>query len=210
MYRLTETQAPAAEPLDFSEVKAFLRVDHNSDDVLIAGLISAARHFCENLTGRSLINRNYSLYLDCWPSAPAPEWWDGVREGADIARNNGSIHLPKSPLVSVTRVNVYDAAGAATEFASANYFVDTVGNPGRLVLKDGVMPPTPGRPANGIEIQFIAGYGPTSASIPAPLKHGMKQVIAHLYQYRGDTPEQALVASGATVLFRPYKAMSVV
>jgi hypothetical protein len=208
IYRLTETAPPAVEPLSLAEIKTFLRIDHSTDDSLVTGLISAARQICESVTGRSLITRSYSLYLDHWPGTTALGWWDGVQEGADIILNGGVLNLPKPPLLSVTRINIYDAGNAATEFAAANYFVDTAGNPGRIVLKEGVLPPLPGRAANGIEIQFNAGYGAAAQNVPAMLRQGIKQIIAHFYEHRGDSQDQALIASGAAVLFHPYRMMS--
>jgi hypothetical protein len=208
IYRLTETAPPAAEPLSLAEVKTFLRVDHSNDDSLIAGLITAARQICEDATGRSLITRSYSLYLDCWPGTTALGWWDGVQEGADVLLKSGVLDLPRPPLAAVSKINVYDAGNAATEFVSANYFVDTAGIPGRIVLKEGSLPPIPGRVANGIEIQFTAGYGAAAENVPTVLRQGMKQVISRFYEHRGDTPDEALLASGASILFRPYRLMS--
>jgi hypothetical protein len=205
LYRISETTPAAAEPLTLEEMKVFLRIDHDNDDSLVTGLIAAARQFCENFTGRALITRSYSLFLDHWAGATQLGWWDGVQEGADILHRNDTLSLPHPPLVSVTRINTYDESNSATEYAAANYFVDTVGIPARIVLKSGVLPPMPARIANGIEVQFSAGYGTTASAVPAVLRQGMKQMIAHLYEHRGDTPDHALQASGAAVLFQPYR-----
>ena len=208
LYRLTETTPPGAEPLTLDEVKTFLRIDHDNDDAFVSGLIAVARQFCENITGRSLITRSYSLYLDAWPSTASSGWWDGVREGADIASSTAALPLPKPPLLSVTQVNVYAADNTSSIFAASNYFVDTAGVPGRLVLTQGAVPPTPGRVANGIEIQLKAGYGATPQSVPALLRQGMKKMIAHLYEHRGDSADQALLASGAAAIFQTHRVMS--
>jgi hypothetical protein len=208
IHRLTETTPPASEPLTLSEVKTFLRIDHSADDDLVTGLIAVARQMCETATGRSLIARGYSFYLDYWPGTMSLGWWDGVQEGADIIVNGAALDLPKPPLASVTRINVYNAANAATEFAASNYFVDTAGIPGRIMLKEGVLPPIPGRLANGLEIQFTSGYGSSAQNVPAPLRQGMKQLVAYLYQHRGDNQDNALIASGAALFFQPYRAMS--
>ncbi|MBI3440665.1 MAG: phage head-tail connector protein [Proteobacteria bacterium] len=216
IYRLVETTPPATEPLTLSEMKLFLRVDHGNDDTLVTGLISTARQLCENATGRSLITRSYSLYLDEWPrqSRMSPSslfrtgWWDGMREGADIFLNSGFLTLPQPPLLSVTRINVYAADNSAAEFASSNYFVDTAGVPGRIVLTLGAAAPVPGRAANGIEIQFTAGYGAAATDVPALLRQGMRQMIAHLYEHRGDSPDQALLASGSAAIFQSYRVMN--
>lgn len=204
IYRLAETAPPACEPLTLAEVKTFLRVDQDADDDLIAGLISAAREACETATGRSLITRGYSLYLDCWPGTTTLPWWDGVEEGADVLFNGNALFLPRPPLQSVARIRVYNADNSYADMPSGSYVVDAVTAPGRIVLAGGALPPVPGRAANGIEVQFTAGYGASADSVPPMLKQGMKQIIAHLYANRGDTASAAIQASGATALFQSY------
>ncbi|MFH1158057.1 MAG: head-tail connector protein [Pseudomonadota bacterium] len=208
IYRLTETTPPASEPLTLAEIKTFLRIDYSNDDVLVTDLISSARQLCESATGRSLITRSYSLFLDLWPDASITEWWDGVREGADVGDKMRRLPLPKPPLLSVTLIKVFAADNTSADFPSVNYYVDTAGIPGRIVLTQGAAAPSPGRAANGIEIQFTAGYGAAAQNVPALLRQGMKQVIAHLYEHRGDSADQALLASGASVIFQSYRVMS--
>jgi uncharacterized phiE125 gp8 family phage protein len=185
--RLTEAE-PGAEPLTLDEVKTFLRVDHDRDDVHISGLIGVARQLCEKSTGRSLITRSCSLFLDCLEER--------------------TLALPRPPLQSVTAITVYDADDSGADLPEGDYFVDTAGTPGRIVLTEGAAMPVPGRIANGIEIKFRAGYGATPQSVPPLLKQGMRQVIAHLYEHRGDSPDQALLASGAAAIFQPFRVMS--
>ena len=187
--RLAETAAPEAEPLALDDVKTFLRVDQDDEDDEISALIATAREVCESITGRSLISRGYSLYLDCWP------------EARDIL-------LPQPPLISVAHIHVYAADNTSVTVATDDYYVDAIGAPGRIVLTEEALPPCPGRIANGIEVQFTAGYGAAPEDVPPMLRQGMKQIVAHLYEHRGDSPDQALVASGAAVLFQPYRLMS--
>ena len=188
MLRLVETSPPALEPLTLDEAKLHLRVTSTVDDDLITALIATARQRCESFTGLALIERDYSLFLDTWPD----------RE----------ILLPRPPLSAVSLINIYDGDGNAAAFDAANYAVSTAGMPGRLTLTDGVFPPQPGRAADGIEIQFTAGFGDTADDIPAPLIQGVKQLLAHLYENRGDGNADALRASGAESLFQPFRVMS--
>ena len=188
--RLAEISPPGAEPLLLDEVKTHLRIDHDTEDESLQALIAAARESCESFTGRALITRTYSLYLDSWPEV--------------------QLALPRPPLVSVVEINTYDEANAVTVFSSSGYFVDTAGAPARIVLKDGVSPPEAGRAASGIEIRFKAGYGTTPQSVPAPLRQGMKQMAAYLYEHRGDGAADALKGSGAQILFQPYRVLSII
>ncbi len=206
--RLVETTPPANAPLALSDVKTFLRVDHDADDDLLTTMILAAGQICEKYIDKALIYRNYSLFLDRWPGVRAQGWWDGVREGASIIKQNPVLMLPKPPLFEVGAVYIYDAEDNAVEFSPAQYFVDNAGEPGRLILKSGATVPMPSRVANGIEIQYTAGYGANADSLPMALKQGMKQVVAYLYEHRGDSAEQALVLSGAQGLFDPFRNVS--
>lgn len=188
MLRLIETSPPAIEPLTLDEAKLHLRVTSTADDALITALIVTARQLCESFTGLSLIERDYSLYLDAWPAS--------------------AVLLPRPPLVSVQLVNIYDAAGDAAAFDAANYTVGAAGMPGRIVLNDGVSPPQPGRSGDGLEIQFTAGFGAAADNVPTPLVQGIKQLLAHLYERRGEDTGAALRASGAENLFQPFRVMS--
>ena len=203
-YRLVETSPPAIEPLTLDETKTFLRVDQSSDDNLISSLITAARMFCEGYTGRSLITRSYSLYLDRWPGARLIRPFDSERRHLYPVAD--AIVLPYPPLLSVTQINIYAADNSSCAFNAANYFVDTAG--ARLVLNEGVVPPLPLRVINGIEVQYTAGYGATEDDVSALLRQGILQLIGYLYENRGDTPAEALFTSGAAVLFQPFRAMS--
>jgi uncharacterized phiE125 gp8 family phage protein len=64
---LLRTGEPLAEPVTVSEVKSHLRLQHASEDDLIAGLIRAAREEVERATGMALIDQTWRLVLDRWP-----------------------------------------------------------------------------------------------------------------------------------------------
>lgn len=190
IFRLVETTPPAAEPVTLAAAKTFLRVDHAADDDLIEALITVARQTCESATGRSLITRGYSLYVDNWPC------------------DSASLALPRPPLAAVAEILTYEDDDSSATFSVDDYYVDTSGAPGRIVLRRGATPPLAGRVANGIEIRYTAGYGADDEDVPALLRQGVLQLVAHLYEHRGDTPAEALRASGAAALLHPYKIVS--
>lgn len=207
--RLVQTSAPAIEPLSASDAKIFLRVDHSTDDSLIAALVASARQCCENYTGRALIQQGWSLYLDAWPGSRCNLWWDGLREGVVHSGPQPFVSVPRAPLISVTEIVVYDDEDQGQIWANANYFVDTASTPGRIVLRSGAVPPAPTRSANGIEIKFTAGYGLAASSVPQSLIEGIRRMVAYMYEHRGDTVETALRASGAENLWQPWRLMGV-
>ena len=64
---------------------------------------------------------------------------------------------------------------------------------------------SPGRAANGIEVRFVAGYGSGFADVPQPLRQGIVQLAAFLFENRGDAvSEAAILDSGAAGLWQPY------
>jgi uncharacterized phiE125 gp8 family phage protein len=186
--RLIETSPPVIEPLTLDEAKLHLRVTSTAEDALITGLIVSARQMCEGFTGLALIERGYSLFLDAWPQA--------------------EIILLRPPLLAVSLINIYDASGIATVFDPSNCTLSAAGLPGRISLRDGASPPQPGRAIDGVEIQYTAGYGAAADNVPAALRQGIKQLLAHLYEQRGDVSPDALSASGASALFQPFRVMS--
>jgi uncharacterized phiE125 gp8 family phage protein len=76
---------------------------------------------------------------------------------------------------------------------ATDYFVDTKSNPGRGVLAYGkTWPTTTLRPANGIVIEFDAGYGDLASDVPKRVKQAMLLIIGHLYERREQSTEKAL------------------
>ena len=180
------TVPPAAEPVALSDVKLHARIDTSADDSLISNLITGARQWAENYTGRALINQTWQMALDLWPAA-SEEWWDGMREGPISALDRVNyIAFPHPPLVSVTSVQYFDDSDTATTWPATNYFVDTVRQPGRLALRLGATWPIPTRSANGIVITYIAGYGSDGTNVPEPIKTAIRQLVAHWYEHRGE------------------------
>ncbi len=212
--RLLTSQAPPVEPVSLSEAKAHLRLELADDDALVTALIRSAREACEQHTGRALVERTLTLFLDAWPSAPAiiEEGW---REGALIERGRRWIELPRPPLRAVEQVTLYDDADQGTLWPAENYYLDRASEPGRLVLRSGAARPSPTRAANGIEIRYRAGYAPDTsgspsdyvANIPQALRDGMLRLIAALYERRGESPELVLGRSGAEALWAPFRVL---
>lgn len=173
---------PAAEPVTLAEAKAWLRLDTDDEDMLVTALMLAARMVVEAAIRRVLVTQTWRLVYDFWPVAP----------------------IPVAPLSAVTAVRVHDAAGSTQALAPAAYRL--VGGPdeGRLVFPQ--MPPASGRPASGIEIDVVAGYG-GPADVPQPLKQAILMLVAQWHENRGDaeaaSPDRLPPAVAA--LLAPYR-----
>lgn len=206
---LTLTTAAAQLPLSLGELKAQLRLedDQVQEDALLMAMLRSAVESCERFTGRALMTQTWTLFRDAWPGAPDAALHEGLSEAPSHELPAAGIALPKPPLQSVVHVKTYDETDVATIWGAGNYFVDTAREPGRLVARRGGSLPLPTRAANGIEIRFVAGYGADPADVPEALRQGLLMLAAHLYEHRGEDPEQAMQASGAFGLWRPYRVL---
>jgi len=189
MYSNKRTTDPASEPVTKAELDAHLRGDgvlEANEADLLDSLILAAREYVEEFTRRALITQSWTLVMDAWPQAKGDNlgWWDGVREGSISSGTQGFVELPIGQLQSVTSVTTYDNDNSSTVFASSNYFLDTNATPGQLILNTGTVWPVFTRTRNGIEIEYVAGYGDNATDVPGALRQAVKQLAAHWYENR--------------------------
>ena len=208
------TTSPESEPVSLMEMKRYLRIDDNSDDIVLSDQIMEARRFIEDQVGLAFISQSWRLALDRWP-AGGEAWWDGVREMSitELYRSNvlQSVTLPRWPLVSITSITTYDEDSNATSVTTANVFdVDTYRTPGRITLKRGQTWPVALRSNNAIEIVYVAGYA-NAAAVPMTMKRAVRQLAAFMYNHRGDDCDasQAFADSGAASLVDQFKVMKV-
>jgi len=88
-------------------------------------------------------------------------------------------------LQSVTHVKYTDSDEVQATLLSSLYLTDTNSVPGRIILKDGENWPTDTlSEMNPIEVQFVTGYGATSAAIPADIRGAILLTVAHFYENR--------------------------
>jgi uncharacterized phiE125 gp8 family phage protein len=159
LYRTVE---PAAEPVTLAEAKAQLRIGHDSEDALLNGLIRAARAEVEAQTGVALIDQAWRLAFDRWP-------------------HDELVKLRRHPVKEILSVTVFGAEGEASVLNPASYEADLKSRPARLHL---VSPPPPEQRLNGIEIDFVAGFGEAGTDVPDLLKRAMLVLVAHWYEFR--------------------------
>lgn len=164
---IVETAANG-EPVNLSEAKAWLKVEHNEEDALILDLIRSAREVAEHDTGLALLTQTINQYHDAWPC-------DRI------------IYLEVSPLATVTSVKYRDSAGTYQTFSSSNYTVDAISQPPRIVLNVSASWPTYGSFPNAIQIIYTAGVD-IAADVLARVRQSILMTVAFLYQNREDIP----------------------
>jgi uncharacterized phiE125 gp8 family phage protein len=180
---------PAGEPLSLLEAKAFLRVEHEDDDAVIAALIAAARGQIEALTRRALLTQTWRVVRDGWPK-------------------DGRLILRSGPLRRVVAARVFDAAGVSHALDVQRFVVDVAAD---AVASPGWAWPAPGRAAAGIELDVELGYGTEGADVPAPLRQALRMLVAHWYDFRGVVAiggNAALLPTGVAALLGPYRGVS--
>lgn len=159
------SEPPQEEPISLDEAKDHIRVIGEDEDLLIQSLITAAREWCEGFQQRAYVAQTRRLTLDRWP-------------------RGRTIHLPRPPLQSVTSIVYTDREGAQYTIETESYIVDTDAEPGRIVLAYGASWPSVAlRPAAGVEITYVAGYGDAS-DVPQKVKQAMLLLVGHWYEHR--------------------------
>jgi uncharacterized phiE125 gp8 family phage protein len=129
---------PVAEPLHLTEVKNHLRVTSDDDDILIAGLLTTARQYCETMQGKSYIARTYEMAFDGgFPTVIYPLF---------------------PPIVSVSSITYVDTDGATQTLDASYYTVDVYASPPRIYEAYLKTWPSGVRDVqNAVKVTYIAG-----------------------------------------------------
>lgn len=168
---------PTVEPITLDESKVFLRVSDTAEDGFISTLITAARLHIEGTTGRALISQSWRTVHDCWPQ-------------------NRQIILPVAPLMSIIQIVVYDNGGDPTTLPLAQFQPETNANPARIFVPNSIVGLPEMREHNGIEIDYVAGFGASGADVPADLRQALLSLVGYWFEHRDAV---VIAGSGAVV-----------
>jgi uncharacterized phiE125 gp8 family phage protein len=181
------TAGPTAEPISIAEAKAHLRIDTNAEDILIGSLILTSRLHIEAALGLALITQSWQLILDSFPPG-------------------NTLPLPLHPVSAVTKITITAADATITTLPPSATLFD-VGPPARIV-RTGPSWPLVTAAANAIAINVTAGFGPTVADVPAPIRQAMLLLVAHWYEHRDPIeigqPDTA-IPKAVSDLLTPYR-----
>src|SRR5690606_5003903 len=117
----------------------------------------------EGTTARAMMAQSWRLVRDAWPA-------------------DGAVTLPVAPLMSLTAVNAYDEAGTAYPVTLDQFEIDAM-TP-RLLLPAEIEGVPALRRRQGIEIDYVAGYGETAADVPADLRQAVLALCAYWFEHR--------------------------
>lgn len=155
---------PSVEPITVAELKTWLRgISHTTHDAILSSLIEAGRIHLEKAMGRAFVQQTRAVYFKNWPTK--------------------EFSIPYPPLQSVTSIIYTDVDGVATTWSSADYEVDVVSEPGRVVLGYSKSWPTATlhQDEYPIKITYVCGYAELEespedyrANVPEMIKMGIK------------------------------------
>ena len=168
---------PAAASL--AEAKAYLRIDAESEDALLDGLIASATALCEAFVGQYLVARSVA---------------ETIPVCADWRR------LARTPVQSVAGVDGLTGEGVAVPLAGDAYAAQIDGN------GDGWVHIPAGGGAAWAVVHYRAGIADDAAGVPASLRQGILRLTAHLYSHR-DAPEGGGPPAAVAALWRPWRRM---
>jgi len=169
---LRRTTDATVEPVSLPEVQAHLRISDDiaaREETLLRRLITAARQQVEDWEWRAHISQTWQWKLDAFPTGDDP-----------------AFYVPRPRLISLpsTGIQYVDTAGATQTVDAADYLVDAISEPGRVVPAYGESWPTPRAQVNAVTVTFVAGYGTTPETVPEPTRHLILLLVAHYYENR--------------------------
>lgn len=205
---------PVVEPVTLADAKAYLRVDFDTDDVLITALITAAREMCEQKMNRAIYNQTYVLSLDQfnygdWRSTIPMERRNPLRFSA--LWESMALRLPMPRLVSVTSITYLDVTGTLRTLDPSTYNVDASSEPARIVPAINLTWPTTDYYIPGsVRVTYVSGSygdGVTVDSCPTSIKLAVKLLIGQFYENREATTALPLknLPLGVDSLLNPYR-----
>ena len=166
---LTRVVAPDDEPLTLADAKAYLRVTHASDDMLIRDLIVGVRMTAEQWLKRSLLTQAWKLAYDDYTPECLP--------------------LPMGPVNSITSVVIINRDATSQTVDSSLYYLNAARD--TLIFNSALV-------GFRIEVTYATGYG-NADTVPMPIKQGMLAHIAALYDNRGELTDGGVPAYTASL-----------
>ena len=172
--------------VSLDNVKNYLKIptSFTQEDALLTSIINSSTTFFERITGRDLITKTYKTYLDNFPVSNNTYKLVGCTPISLSYKDNGII-IKKSKLQTILSIQYY-SNGVLTTWGETNYyFSDNSDYSGIYIVKDKLFPEIDER-KQSVVIEFTAGYGVADIDIPNDIIMALLQMIAYLYDNRGD------------------------
>lgn len=135
---VTVISPPAVPALSLADAKVDARIDGSHFDTQVLTAIQAFTVEAEHITGRVLVDRTYRVTLDSFPAA---------------------VDAPASPVREISAINYVAADGVERTLSPSEYRLNSLAQ----VVPVAAWPET----AGSVMVDFVCGYGPTDATVPA-------------------------------------------
>ncbi len=142
-------------PINLETAKDYLKISNTKEDELIISLIKSVTKIFEGYTGRALISQDWSVTCK------------------QFAKQ--SITLPIRPATFIHKIELIDYRNNSSLFNARHYYLEDQSSE----LFFNVIPF-----ANSIRIEYTAGYGATTDSIPFEIQTALLSHIAFIYEHR--------------------------
>lgn len=198
---------PDVEPITLANLRLHLGIEpydvdssgtgtHPHDDMIMA-MLTAARQWAEDFTGRSIALKTLELSLDEFP-------------------DDEDIELPRLPVVSITSVKYMDGDIAEQTLDPSMYAMDNEQETEHwLVPAYGEDWPVTGEVVNAVRVRYRAGYQvpePDSSAedaqdLPGAIRMALLVLVDHFYANRGAVSERVPneMPFAVQALLRPYR-----
>ncbi len=180
--------APAVEPVTAAEI--ITRLGITSGDVSSAdmdALIKGARQWAEQYTERAFMTQTWEKRLDSFPS---------------------EIELARGPVQSIASIKYIDTAGVLQTLDSANYTLDDYEQNGIVYPAYWVTWPSTRDEPNAVRVQFVAGYGAASTTVPQPIINAIVLMVGQALRGQSGLENNlypASVPNAAKEMLNPYR-----
>ncbi len=149
---LIRTRRPRLDALSFSEVKSYLKIDHNNDNYLIWNLITTITECAEKYLRTSLVNQTWMLTYEVY--APL------------------MVTLPMGPVQDIVSIVAIRRDESYATVSPDCYYLSAKKK--KLLFKANIL-------SCRTEIVYNTGYGLNSDYVPEPIKQGLLSHISSVY-----------------------------
>ncbi|WP_324750792.1 hypothetical protein SH591_05045 [Sphingomonas sp. LY54] len=166
-------------PQATDDAKAFLRVDGEADDGLIAGWMRSGAELCERFTGQVTIAREVKEVL------PASAAWQ---------------RLGRTPVRAISTIQGLPADGEPVALPVDAFAIDIDAQ------GDGWIRITGPGDIRRVQVSYEAGMAAEWTQVPDALRQGMVRLAAHLHAHRDEAGDMGPPAA-VTALWRPWRRL---
>lgn len=171
---------PVLVPGALAELKNWLAISSEQDDLSLVALLSSALDICEAFT------REMPLEAQCEEVLPLTRDWQ---------------KLATTPVQAVTGIAQVHTDGTRTALAITDYALELEADGSARVRL--LSPVVTGR----LAVKFTAGIAPTWGSLPDSLRHGIVRLAAHHYRQRDSNDANPAPPAAVAALWSPWRRM---